>query len=401
MPASGHFRSLEASSLEAMDPHTSSGPQPGSPPTTRAGTQARSHGAQVEAGRRRQAAFVSLDLRNAFGSLDRDAVLAKVQEHAPGLLPYARLFLGRRSAYRYLSSNGTGGLLYADQGVDQGDPLAPAFLAVTIREPLERLEARLRDLAEADGFSPEAAADAVRVRAYLDDVLVRVPDSLAARVPEEAAAALQAVGGSLDQAKTQVWRSEGGCPPGCEDWWQPAGLLLLGGPLADEDELTAGVALLGSDGYVGAFLDAKLEKFQDFLEAVERVAEDAAPHLPRTQSAFLLLRVCGLGRLTRLARLLPPTATAAFTKAADDAVLASFTRLALLDGLTEEAAEQAQLSLGRGGFGLRSLNKTREAAWVGSWLGTLPRVRESCPDGWASKAAVSYTHLTLPTKRIV
>ena len=90
---------------------------------------------------------------------------------------------------------------------------------------------------------------------------MRVPDPLAARVPGEATAALQAFGGSLDQAKTQVWRSEGGCPPGCEDWWQPAGLLLLGGPLADEDELTTGVTLLGSDGYVGAFLDAKLEKF--------------------------------------------------------------------------------------------------------------------------------------------
>ena len=158
----------------------------------------------------------------------------------------------------------------------------------------------------------------------------------------------------------------------------------LGGPFADEDELTAGVTLLGSDGYVGAFLDTKLEKFQDFLEAVERVAEDAAPHLPRTQSSFLLLRVCGLGRLTHLTRLLPPAGTAAFTAAADAAVLASFTRLAQLDGLTEQQAEQAQLSLGRGGFGLRSLHKTREAAWVGSWLGSLPRVRESCPDGWAS-----------------
>ena len=147
---------------------------------------------------------MALDLRNAFGGLDRDAVLAAVQEHAPGLFRYARLFLGRHSAYRYLSNNGAGELLYADQGVDQGDPLAPAFLAVTIREPLERLETRLRSLAEAEGFSPEAAADAVRVRAYLDDVLVRVPASLAARVPDEATAALQAVGGSLDQAKTQV-----------------------------------------------------------------------------------------------------------------------------------------------------------------------------------------------------
>ena len=165
---------------------------------TPGGTEALSHAAQVEAGRRPQAAFVALDLRNAFGSLDRDTVLAAVQEHAPGLLPYARLFLGRRSAYRYLGSNGAGEPLYADQGVDQGDPLAPAFLAVTIREPLERLEDRLRDLAEEQGFSPEAAADAVRVRAYLDDVLVRVPASLAARVPDEAAAALQTVGGSLD-----------------------------------------------------------------------------------------------------------------------------------------------------------------------------------------------------------
>ena len=70
-------------------------------------------------------------------------------------------------------------------------------------------------------------------------------------------------------------------------------------------------------------------------------------------------------------------------------MLASFTRLAQLDGLTEHQAEQAQLALGRGGFGLRSLYKTREAAWVGSWLGTLPRVRDSCPDGWASKAELT------------
>ena len=100
--------------------------------------------------------------------------------------------------------------------MDQGDPLAPAFLAGTIRRPLERLEARLRELAEEEGFTPDAAADAIRVRAYLDDVLVRVPDTLAARVPAAAAAALAPVGGDLDAAKTQVWRAAGGCPPGCQ-----------------------------------------------------------------------------------------------------------------------------------------------------------------------------------------
>ena len=92
----------------------------------------------------------------------------------------------------------------------QSLPLAPAFLAVTIRSPLERLEARLRELAEAEGYTPEAAADAIRVRAYLDDVLVRVPDTLAARVPAGAAAVLAEVGGDLDAAQTQVWRATGG-----------------------------------------------------------------------------------------------------------------------------------------------------------------------------------------------
>jgi len=356
---------------------------------TPGGTEALSHAVQVEAGRRPQAAFVALDMRNAFPSLDRDEVLAAVGLHAPFLLPYARLFLGRRSRYRYLGADGEGEALPADQGVDQGDPLAPAFLAVTIRRPLERLEARLRELAEEEGFTPDAAADAIRVRAYLDDVLVRVPDTLAARVPAEAAAALAPVGGDLDAAKTQVWRAAGGCPPGCQAWWVPAGLVLLGGPLADEDELTGGATVLGSAGFVEGFLASKLEKFEAFLAGVERTAEEAAPHLPRAQSGNLLLRVCGLGRLTHLTRLLPPAATAAFAAAADGAALATFAKLAGLDDLTPLQEKQARLSQRRGGMGLRSLHERREAAWVGSWLTTLPRVRDSCPAGWAGKAQLT------------
>ena len=96
----GLARSQAALLAEAVGPRQFGVGTPG-------GTEALSHAAQVEAGRRPQAAFVALDLRNAFGSLDRDTVLAAVQEHASGLLPYARLFLGRRSAYRYLGSNGT------------------------------------------------------------------------------------------------------------------------------------------------------------------------------------------------------------------------------------------------------------------------------------------------------
>ena len=50
---------------------------------TPGGTEALSHAVQVEAGRRPAAAFVALDMRNAFPSLSRDEVLAAVGLYAP------------------------------------------------------------------------------------------------------------------------------------------------------------------------------------------------------------------------------------------------------------------------------------------------------------------------------
>ena len=86
--------------------------------------------------------------------------------------------------------------------------------------------------------------------------------------------------------------------------------------------------------------------FEAFLAAVERTVEEAAPHLPGAESGNLLLRTCGLGRLTHLTRLLPPAAPAAFAAAADGAALAPFATLALLAALPAlggPAASPAQL----------------------------------------------------------
>ena len=67
-------------------------------------------------------------------------------------------------------------------------------------------------------------------------------------------------------------------------------------------------------------------------------------------------------------------------------MLETYTRLLRLDPLTPRQRRQARLSAFCGGLGLRGLHEHREAAWVGSWLGTLPRVRAGCPAGWASQA---------------
>ena len=48
--------------------------------------------------------------------------------------------------------------------------------------------------------------------------------------------------------------------------------MLLGGPLADKDELLGDAALLGSAGFVDEFLSSKLERFGAFLAGVERTA---------------------------------------------------------------------------------------------------------------------------------
>ena len=140
--------------------------------------------------------------------------------------------------------------------------------------------------------------------------------------------------------------------------------------------------------------------------------------------------MCGLGKATHLLRTLPPALTQGFADALDTATLEAVERLAHLDCLTEGQVAQLRLAARNGGCGLRSHAATRGPAYLGSWLGALPAVRERCPAGTASRAeatsgdaewaaalrgaldelagrgfyldddgevTVSYTHLTLPT----
>ena len=67
--------------------------------------------------------------------------------------------------------------------------------------------------------------------------------------------------------------AEGGCPGGADldAYWTPLGLVLLGAPLGDEDELAVDSAPLGGTGFVSDFLRDKLAAYRRFLEAVETV----------------------------------------------------------------------------------------------------------------------------------
>ena len=67
--------------------------------------------------------LVTLDLENAFNSVDRSAVMAAVRRVAPGLSPWVD-FCYKRSSNLMLGHK----KLVSARGVQQGDPLGPCCL---------------------------------------------------------------------------------------------------------------------------------------------------------------------------------------------------------------------------------------------------------------------------------
>ena len=95
---------------------------------------------------------ISLDITNAFNSIDRVKMLNKVKEKVPTLLPMVRLLYLHDSRLTLPS----GEVILSQQGVRQGCPLSPLLFSLTIDEVLEE-ENRL------------ASELGVQVVAYLDD----------------------------------------------------------------------------------------------------------------------------------------------------------------------------------------------------------------------------------------
>ena len=179
---------------------------------------------------------------------------------------YARFSLDRRSSYWFQSADGAWHELGAEEGVDQGAPLSPAFFAVGVAPALQRLEERLRTAAADRGSDPEE----VTLIAYLDDVLLGLPASLVRDGCEWAKEELGAAGLDLNLKKTCAWAAEA---PEAElltwlteqGYWRPEGFRLLGTPLAGGRELA-----LGTEAFTRAFLH---EKCNEARRLVRKVAE--------------------------------------------------------------------------------------------------------------------------------
>ena len=225
-------------------------------------------------------------------------------------------------------------------------------------------------------------AGTVQVLAYLDDVVVLVPPELAAEVLPAAQRVLGEVGLDLRPDKTQAWSPSAPCPPGLEEQWRPDGLTLVGVPLGEPlpadglpDESDETRTDLGHEGYTAERCREVASRAATLLGKLAELPSLASPHLPAVQVGALLLRLCGVGKVTHLLRSNPPAYTQRAAAAFDKAVFEAYEELVELDPLTVAQAMQCRLPLRLGGRGLRS-QEVAPAAWAASWAQCLAEVRE-------------------------
>ena len=117
---------------------------------------------------------------------------------------------------------------------------------------------------------------------------------------------------------------------------------------------------IGDKAFCSTFISEKREEAKALLLKLEDVSA-VDPHV-----AFSLLRQCtGFCRLAHIARGTPPSQAISALEAFDHDIRATFSKCTEVD-TSNQAWQQAELNLDRGGLGMRSLSWNSPAAYIAS-----------------------------------
>ena len=289
---------------------------------------------------------LKVDMKNAFNLVSRQALLSECAKHFPELYPWAHWCY---SQHPYLWH--TMGNLTSECGVQQGDPLGPLLFSLVL------------NILGSEIVLEPGCANLLYHAWYLDDGVVAGSSTEVCRV----LAILEERGHSLG-LHVNINKCEVFChsdlshfPPSMKQSHQP-NIEILGIPIGDLDFCTT-------------FISHKHGLAKQLMLQIEEVgALDP-------QVALMLLRTCsGFCKLSHLARATPPSLSVKALELFDQDVRSCLSQSTSVD-LTDVSWNQAQLSLSRGGLGMRSLMLHAPAAYIAS----------ICSSGYGLQ---SLTHLT-------
>eukprot|EP00731_Ephydatia_muelleri_P034760 Em0075g13a len=305
---------------------------------------------------------LKVDMKNAFNLVSRQSLFDQCTLHFPLLLPWTTWCYGQHPFLWH--SMGT---LTSEAGVQQGDPLGPFYFALVLHHLVLSIS------------KDESCQDLLFNAWYLDDGVVAGPSTSVQHV----VCLLQDLGPSLGlhlnpskcelfgQGDLSVFPSQmnKSCTPN---------LIILGAPI-------------GEVAFCSSFIASKRAAASTLLSSLVKLGS-CDP-----QIALILLRMCGgFTKLVHVARSTPPSLALDELHAFDEQVRCTFTECQAID-TTDSSWMQAQLSLSRGGLGLRSLAHHSNAAFIAS-ISTAGLASPS--DNFLADAVNSYNRCVPPESAI-
>ena len=332
---------------------------------TKAGTDALAHAVRLLTDADPEAVVVSLDGIGAFAHVKRAAFFRKLLacEELRPLLPLVSALYGTQSRFLWYDDDGEERLIVQGEGGEQGCPLMPALYALAQHDAL--VEA-------SGGMLPSE-----HLFSFLDDLYIVTSKARAAEAFEEVADAVERHAGVQSHiGKLKAWCKGGGPAPAdlagiSEGAWkadlseEENGLIILGTPL-------------GQPGFVKAHAAKRLEVEDRLLRELSEMQDP--------QVAWVLLSQSAVPRSNHTLRVVPPSLSATYAQAHDDALWHAFCSILSAEEHRHDVRARGLASLpGRlGGLGLRSAMRTADAAYVASWIDALPVLGGKVPSLAAS-----------------